>query len=1212
VLLQQHCKSFHIAVKKLKAYINILYLVVLHIGPDIYYPLILKPKNYFRMKFLQKIFATILLISMVQCAHAQYCGNSGPSVCTAGNNLTQPGFSPPSDSVPCAIQGVAYSQVVQVKVPTTVMYNGSSYTLNRIKIDTISNLPCGLCWATENANNTFNGGSQFCIRITGTTYDNPGQFKLHIIVDATVLGGLITQTVDAGTAGLTFYSRVQTPTGVCAPVDTTQPGNTASPSGAAPSGVVAASGPLSFCQGGSVTFTATQTGAQYQWYNAGTAIANATGRTYTTSSAGTYTVAVIANCQRVVSAIQTVTINAPPTASVSPAGPVIICGGSSQLLTATVSGGTTQWYNGTTILTGSTGTTYTATASGNYYVVATQNGCADTSNKVNIQVTGTPPTPIVTATRASVCAGALDTLDAGAGYSSYAWSSGLGTGRKAYPTGPGTYTVTVTNGVCSGTGSITIGTIAPTPIPTITPNGTVTICQGTTATLISSVANSYLWSNNATTRSITVSTAGSFSVTTNNGCGAATSAAVTVAVTARPNGVVTPAGPIVLCGSGTQVLTASGGSSYQWLKNNAIINGQTLTTYTVTTTGNYSCIVTQNGCIDTSNVVNVQITSTTLTPVITAVRSFVCPSGADTLDVGTGYSSYVWSPGGATVHSISITASGTYTVTVHNGGCSGTAFINIVSRVANTTPQITALGATSFCQGGSVILVSTRDSSYLWNSAGGTRDSTTVSASGSYTVTTNSGCGAATSAPTTVTVNPIPVASITPAGSTLLCGGSSQTLTATPAGGSYVWIESGSILAGQTLDSIHASTSGTYRAIVTVNGCSDSSNTATIQVSGTPPTPVITATSTLLCPGAAPDTLNVGTGYSSYSWGGGLGTTSTIIVNTSGTYTVTVANGVCVGSASITVNQGLATLPPTISVTGSLHICGNDSVILTSSTGANSTWSNGSTGASITEYNPGIFTVTTSGTCGSATSAPDSVTQGTIPSVSLGPDTGGCAGTIIVLTAHSTATSFVWSTGASTSNTNSITTAGQYSVTATQYGCSSADTINVTFDTAPTASFTNNNGILTAAVGGMSYQWLLNSSPVSGATANTLDVNTTGTVGASANYAVVVSNGFCFATSAAQLITITGLSDISQSLTTRIYPNPTNKQVTVSYTLIKDESLEITLTDLTGRTISQLYSGHQSGGTYEIGADISTLTGGIYLVSFKTAEGTLVRKIIKE
>ena len=56
----------------------------------------------------------------------------------------------------------------------------------------------------------------------------------------------------------------------------------------------------------------------------------------------------------------------------------------------------------------------------------------------------------------------------------------------------------------------------------------------------------------------------------------------------------------ILCTGNPVTLTASTGTSYQWLNNNTVIGGATNPTFTTTNAGNYSVIVTTNGCPDTS------------------------------------------------------------------------------------------------------------------------------------------------------------------------------------------------------------------------------------------------------------------------------------------------------------------------------------------------------------------------------------------------------------------------------------------------------------------------------------------------------------------------------------------------------------------------------------------------------------------------------------
>jgi len=85
---------------------------------------------------------------------AQYCGGSGPSVCsTAGSPLTQEGFYPSENDLPCVVDGQYYDTVIQIRTPPTATQGGSSYTLSKIKITSVTNLPCNMCWQTGDANN---------------------------------------------------------------------------------------------------------------------------------------------------------------------------------------------------------------------------------------------------------------------------------------------------------------------------------------------------------------------------------------------------------------------------------------------------------------------------------------------------------------------------------------------------------------------------------------------------------------------------------------------------------------------------------------------------------------------------------------------------------------------------------------------------------------------------------------------------------------------------------------------------------------------------------------------------------------------------------------------------------------------------------------------------------------------------------------------------
>lgn len=168
-------------------------------------------------KVIFTLFSAALLINS---ASAQYCGNSGTSVCTPSGTQTEPGLSPNSEDLPPVENGVATTTVIQFKNFNTFNLAGQTVTVQSLKIDSIENLPAGTCWATNKANNTFGNQEDGCIKVTGTACTAPGQYKLRIKVIADVgFGGIPT---DAETAGLSYYVRVVNQGQSAPAVDTNQ------------------------------------------------------------------------------------------------------------------------------------------------------------------------------------------------------------------------------------------------------------------------------------------------------------------------------------------------------------------------------------------------------------------------------------------------------------------------------------------------------------------------------------------------------------------------------------------------------------------------------------------------------------------------------------------------------------------------------------------------------------------------------------------------------------------------------------------------------------------------------------------------------------------------------------------------------------------------------------------------------------------------------
>ena len=171
---------------------------------------------------MKKILLVILTVSasfMFNRANAQWCGDV--SHCT-GNPLTAIGFEIP-DSIPCAIQGVPYNNPISFQMYSTFTYLGV-HQLDSITVDTIYNLPCGLCWAMNKASRTYLPQEFGCINVSGTTSDAVGQYNLRIVVTAYLNGGagqgqtIYPSVVDA--AGIKIWQRVASSGGKCTSVDT--------------------------------------------------------------------------------------------------------------------------------------------------------------------------------------------------------------------------------------------------------------------------------------------------------------------------------------------------------------------------------------------------------------------------------------------------------------------------------------------------------------------------------------------------------------------------------------------------------------------------------------------------------------------------------------------------------------------------------------------------------------------------------------------------------------------------------------------------------------------------------------------------------------------------------------------------------------------------------------------------------------------------------
>jgi LysM repeat protein len=441
-------------------------------------------------------------------SHAQTCGGSGPSACTPQSGLPDTeGFYPSDTALPCVVDGQAFNQVISLVVPDSA----AGFPLDSLRISTLTNLPCGLCWASGNVNNTFYGGKAGCVRVSGISNEAAGEYNILLYAEAWV--HLFGASVELGplnadsALGIYYYVRVHENGEACAPVDTAQgAGRTASTAGSITKPTI--TGSTSVCNGTTTTLTAT--GASYYGYAWSNGAFTAA---ITVSTPGTYTVTVYDNCN---SATASVNVTGLAGITVTPSGPTTFCAGGSVTLAASAAT-SYKWSNGATT------SSIIVTAKGTYTVTATGGTCTAASTPIVVTVNPLPTATITASGATTFCAGGSVTLTAksGAGYT-YDWSTGATTAAITV-SASGSYIVTATAKGCSKASAAKKVTVDALPKITFTTSGTV--CPSGTETITAKATkSSYDWSTGATTAAIKVTAAGTYTVTATQTSGALCSA----------------------------------------------------------------------------------------------------------------------------------------------------------------------------------------------------------------------------------------------------------------------------------------------------------------------------------------------------------------------------------------------------------------------------------------------------------------------------------------------------------------------------------------------------------------------------------------------------------------------------------------------------------------------------------------------------------------
>lgn len=661
-----------------------------------------------------------------------------------------------------------------------------------------------------------------------------------------------------------------------------------------------AGGSTSVCSGSPATISIInpQNNQVYRWYTAATGgAAIFTGIRFTTpnlSATTTYYVeaASAGNCNPSARTAVTITVNPLPDTPVPAAAVVTVCAGSTASLSVSSpqTGVTYRWYDSADrsnkVFEGSTFVTGAILADQNFYVDAVNaSGCANTDLvTVQVKVSPAPATPLLVNNAVAACNGSSVTLSVanpqtGFTYNWYASTTStevLFTGTTFTTpvlTSSTTYYVSAVNaGGCSSASRAKVDvTVTPAPVaPTVSANGSTTICPGKTATFTASSSGTgvvYKWYAEATggtalftgttftTPVLTTSTT-YYVEAVNNASGCASSSRSTAEVIVQPGATaeqpqIAQTGLSVCQGNSTSISVNNPqtGVTYNWYASatggTAIFTGVTFTTPVLTTSTNYyvEATSTQACAPSARTLAAVTVSATPQTPAAENAVVNVCAGSTATLNVASPESgvTYRWYDsaqktnllfeGNTYVTGPISSDKNFYLEAVSSGGCAQPNLATVQVKVAPAPgAPVLVSNTASVCQNDRAVLTVANPETgvtYNWYATingtspvftGTSFTTPQITANTSYYVEAVRGTSCASASRTTalVTLKPAPAAPAVTGNGAPICAGSTLVLTAsgTEAGTLFKWYASATsttvLFTGETFTTPALTSTTTY------------------------------------------------------------------------------------------------------------------------------------------------------------------------------------------------------------------------------------------------------------------------------------------------------------------------------------------------------------------------------------------------------------------
>ncbi len=510
---------------------------------------------------------------------------------------------------------------------------------------------------------------------------------------------------------------------------------------------------------------------------------------------------------------------------------------------ATVIGGSGAnflWSNGQT----TPNATYTQGTGS--YTVTNFNGCVSNSGVFNVVEVQSPAQPIIATDSLRYLCG-VDTfaLEIDNSYARFKWSTGDSTNRIIMVSDTGAYFVTGYNLQGCATRSDTLWVRRATAPELSLVNDTLTCApNGVAVSLVSNSYDSIRWFNNQTLASINITDSSQVFLNAFLGNCHFVSDTVAVSVYELPAPVLVYPVSDTICAGDTVSLALQNSSdyaTYEWS------NGSTQSSLTLTSQGDYSVSVSNNGCSTLSDTVELVVNTVSI-PVLSSTGTVtLCRADTLSLSVNNSYDQYAWASGNTTATESANTA-GLYYVVVTSNGCSATSDTVTVRKSTTTDPTISNSGLDTICQGQSLTLstIAMPGGTTAWYK--GTQQvasnalSYTAQATGSYFVRATDSLACTYYSDTlALFVNNIAKPVLSENGTYNLCRNDTLALSLNNSFDSYLWST------GSTGTNININTAGSYFVQGFEDGCSKYSDTLVVSKSTTADPVISYSSNTSLC-----------------------------------------------------------------------------------------------------------------------------------------------------------------------------------------------------------------------------------------------------------------------------------------------------------------------------------------------------------------------------